>query len=531
MSDDRNEYMKELKESLIDFERMQVNRGPAGDVVGFDGNGALKHSEPVRDVVTVLERLIGFDGEKPEAEQVIEESKDSDIEEVATGEGPGKDKDPKNDESGEKDLGNVASTKGEGQSATPGTLPHGEQPDSYTDTIMDQDMDLIEKLFEDDDLNMVSENIEEEPEIQGAKAKDKSAPKLGDDDQATNFDKSQISNKAAPGATSDPIVKSTNEAGDADATDEDGKGDDSDSEEDDKGDEDDNKKGFVPGKKGVKPDFTKKKGVSEMGEKDAQTREYGMESSDGDIIESLFEDDDDDADYDDGGEEEEFDDGEEEEPESDMNDDDMGDEGEADLSSEPEEPLEVPAAPEEGAMGEAEMEVPVGAGEGEDVGDVSKLDLPGDVPPAEPPPAEGEVPEAEAPGLPAEAPAAPEAQPPVEAEPEEEMEDDFNIESLFEEEMEGEEPEAAEIEGPSGADLPAEPVKPEEMKPAEMEKMPEVPTEAARMESAIKARREVEESVVERLLREMENYNESDDFDTDLDDADDDLTTDNLFDN
>ena len=65
------------------------------------------------------------------------------------------------------------------------------------------------------------------------------------------------------------------------------------------------------------------------------------------------------------------------------------------------------------------------------------------------------------------------------------------------------------------------------MKPAEIEKMPEVPTESqeetVKLEQAIKARKEVEESVVERLLREMENYNESDELENDSDDIDDDI--------
>ena len=151
-----DKYTEMLKESLIEFDQMVIHKGPAGGVIGYDGNGELNHSNPVNDVVSILEKMY------------FKEDNDSDLSEIPSGEGPGKDKSLDNSEPDEGDLSDISDTDGEGQSAgNAGLMPNGEQPQQFKDTIMDstdlsvEEHDIIESLFEDDIVDENLENLEE----------------------------------------------------------------------------------------------------------------------------------------------------------------------------------------------------------------------------------------------------------------------------------------------------------------------------------------------------------------------------------
>lgn len=128
-----------LKESLIDFSKMTVDRGPAADVLDYDGKNDLDFYKPTSDVVSILERFYIKEG-------II----DSDDTTLAQGDAPNRDKNAENSEWKEQDLVDIATKSGDGQSTDAGALPNGSQPNGYQDNLMDQDDTTQNKEIVDD---------------------------------------------------------------------------------------------------------------------------------------------------------------------------------------------------------------------------------------------------------------------------------------------------------------------------------------------------------------------------------------------
>ena len=63
----KSPYLKMLQESLIDFSKMTTHKGPAANVVSYDGKGEMDFYKPVSDVVSILERYYLKEGWKSES--------------------------------------------------------------------------------------------------------------------------------------------------------------------------------------------------------------------------------------------------------------------------------------------------------------------------------------------------------------------------------------------------------------------------------------------------------------------------------
>jgi hypothetical protein len=187
-----NPYLQILKESLIEFDKMTVHKGPVEQVVSYDGKGELDHHKPVKDVVSILERMYF--------------QEDSDEQTEPVGMGDARDKDVENSESDEQDLGALGTATGEGNSSEAksggaGTLPNGSQPEGSAANAMDandatsasretaevfkESFELFESVLEEMEALPNVETGENEP--QGSDAIDGDTAQLGDYETETDY--------------------------------------------------------------------------------------------------------------------------------------------------------------------------------------------------------------------------------------------------------------------------------------------------------------------------------------------------------
>lgn len=200
MSKMKNPYLQILKESLIEFDKMTVHKGPVDNVVSYDGKGELDHHKPVKDVVSILERMYF---------QEDDESNEP------SGWGPGRDKDAENSESDEQDLGTLGTLDGDGNSSEAssggaGTLPNGSQPEGAAANAMDandatsasretaevfkESVELFEDVLQEMESLPNVETGENDP--QGESALDGDTPALGDYETETDYTGGHDDNKA-----------------------------------------------------------------------------------------------------------------------------------------------------------------------------------------------------------------------------------------------------------------------------------------------------------------------------------------------
>lgn len=178
----KDNYLNALQESLVDFDQMTVHKGPAADVLNYDGKtGELDHHRPVKNVVDILERMY------------TQESLDGD--EMPSGMGDGRDKDPDNSNAVEQDLSDIATTTGEEQSSEAesggaGSLPNGSQDEGFEGNLMDSDdstaasQEASKSFKESSDLPPVATG---ENEPQGDTAITGDTPVLGDHETETDY--------------------------------------------------------------------------------------------------------------------------------------------------------------------------------------------------------------------------------------------------------------------------------------------------------------------------------------------------------
>lgn len=220
----KNVYLQMLEESLIEFDKAEVNKGPAADIIAYDGDGEIEIGKSATDVVSVLERFY-----------FQEEAMDADSSNVASGMGPGKDKDVENSEADEQKLADIATVEGENgsqstvaQTGGAGSLPPANAPqDSFTqggamdaqdhpatygntpkDVVEGDDTkSIIDTLFEDvdaEDDDILFEDFDFDIMDESVEIKD-----LGD--VAATGGAGAIASPTDPDAKSDPIIDQEDE--------------------------------------------------------------------------------------------------------------------------------------------------------------------------------------------------------------------------------------------------------------------------------------------------------------------------------
>jgi len=148
----KNQYIKLLTESLIDVNsELKKYEGTAGDIVNHRGTDTIATHKSVKDVVSVLERFYM----KEDSDEINLVGDNSGGEE-AVGEPKGEKVQPDHTE----DALSTPASKADGAA-----LPNANQPNEFKDTIMDRDDATAasktgvasEAIFEDEDLDLPAE--------------------------------------------------------------------------------------------------------------------------------------------------------------------------------------------------------------------------------------------------------------------------------------------------------------------------------------------------------------------------------------
>jgi len=169
--DKKNYYMNLLEESvkeyenlnegLIDFSKMEKHTGTVGSIMGYDGSGNLPTHKKVSDVVSILERFYFAE----DSDDSLPEGGNTDAN--MSGMGPGDELENSPADEIESDIGNVAEIGGDNVGAA---YPHGNEtklnnipsgynsPQTTSESLEEADR-LIESLFEDD--NFISEMVDQ----------------------------------------------------------------------------------------------------------------------------------------------------------------------------------------------------------------------------------------------------------------------------------------------------------------------------------------------------------------------------------
>ena len=146
-----NAYLNMLKESTIDFGKMEDYSGTVGDLIGFSGKGKLPAYKEVGNVVNILERFYQMEeseeGEVPNSNMV--------------GMGPEK----KLDNSPAEDDEKLEPIADEGGGAEPPTQGDYDTPMDGGKNVKEDIDSLVESLFEDDDLLMEDTEIGDSNDI------------------------------------------------------------------------------------------------------------------------------------------------------------------------------------------------------------------------------------------------------------------------------------------------------------------------------------------------------------------------------
>ena len=137
----KNAYLQMLEESVIEFDKMQKYTGTIGDVIGFSGTGALPTHKKVSDVVSVLERFY-----------FQEEDEEGNTDDNIVGAGPSTELDNSPAKDVEGSVDELAKTGGGVHPPTQGDFDSPQQSQAKTNVKENHADFLVNSLFEDDDL-------------------------------------------------------------------------------------------------------------------------------------------------------------------------------------------------------------------------------------------------------------------------------------------------------------------------------------------------------------------------------------------
>jgi len=157
------------------MDKMEKYTGTVGNIISYRGQGEMPTHKVAKDVVSVLERM--YKDEDENDTFLSEASDEAGIKhEDPKGEGKGGEEpvaagstDKIQPDAAKTDLSRAA------DAADGGALPNDKQKDAFKDTIQDKDRNVVESLFEDSDLDLPEKKEEKAPAKGSEEAKEKMA--------------------------------------------------------------------------------------------------------------------------------------------------------------------------------------------------------------------------------------------------------------------------------------------------------------------------------------------------------------------
>jgi len=157
----KNRYMTALQESLIDMSKMEKHVGTVDNIINYRGNGSMATHQKATDIVGVLERMYK---EEDGDEEFLQEMDEAGIENKdSKGEGVnGEEPVAAGDTTTIQPDHSETDLSRVADNADGAGLPNGNGPDDFSNNIVDKDRSVVEALFEEDDLDLPEDKDDED---------------------------------------------------------------------------------------------------------------------------------------------------------------------------------------------------------------------------------------------------------------------------------------------------------------------------------------------------------------------------------